>query len=305
MIIYKATNLVNGKVYIGQTVKTLEKRKRKHINDAVSNRSKNVFHKALRKYGEDNFTWEVIDSAESETELSEKEIYWISFYHSYIYVDNSNGYNMTIGGEGANGFKHSDETKKKMGDLQKLNGTKRGENSPIAKLTEDDVLRIKELIKARVPFIEIANNFNISKDAIISIKRGHNWSHIGENVSQIKYSKVKCSKLNEDEVVEIKILLKDGKLTQKEIGNKFNVDNVTICNINTGKTWGQIGDDMSNFDSGKIGNSRLTKDDVIEIKLLLKEGNLTHKEISEMFGVARAYISHIKSGKAWKHVEIA
>ena len=53
-IIYKATNILDGKCYIGQTVKILEKRKREHINSALGKNNKNlmVFHKAIKKYGE-------------------------------------------------------------------------------------------------------------------------------------------------------------------------------------------------------------------------------------------------------------
>lgn len=90
MLIYKATNIVNGKVYIGQTVKTLEERKAGHIES-----SKNPvfrFHKAIARYGIDNFKWEVIDTATSIDELNQKEGYWIEFYNSY-----RNGYNGTKG----------------------------------------------------------------------------------------------------------------------------------------------------------------------------------------------------------------
>jgi group I intron endonuclease len=58
-IIYKVTNLTNGKVYIGQTVRTLHQRKNSHIRDLKKNMDI-VFHHALRKYGIDNFNWEII-----------------------------------------------------------------------------------------------------------------------------------------------------------------------------------------------------------------------------------------------------
>lgn len=112
-IIYKAINLVNSKVYIGQTINTLEYRKLKHMNKSKHN-CDTIFCRAIRKYGELNFDWSIIDSAESQDELNEKEIYWIDFYKSHIFRDDSNGYNMTLGGEGISGFNHSNETKRKM-----------------------------------------------------------------------------------------------------------------------------------------------------------------------------------------------
>ena len=95
-VIYKVTCKVNGKIYIGKT-NNFEKRKREHILD------KNVnipFHKALRKYGIENFDWEIIDTASSDGELIQKEIYWIKELNTCIKFPNSNGYNITLGGEG-------------------------------------------------------------------------------------------------------------------------------------------------------------------------------------------------------------
>ena len=73
MIIYKATNKINGKVYIGQSHKSLEERMRRHKND--STRQDSYFYRAIRKYGWENFSWEVIDIAETDEELDQKEVY--------------------------------------------------------------------------------------------------------------------------------------------------------------------------------------------------------------------------------------
>lgn len=120
-IIYKATNLVNGKVYIGQTIRSLDERVRQHINDTNAMKDSFAFHSAIRKYGEDNFRWEVIDKAYSSRELDEKEVFWIKYYHSYISDDECNGYNMTIGGNVFRGKDnpfygktHSEESREKI-----------------------------------------------------------------------------------------------------------------------------------------------------------------------------------------------
>ena len=79
MIIYKATNKINGKVYIGQTEKTLEHRKEVHHRD--SERMDTYFYRAIRKYGWENFEWEVIDdSATTREELNALEQYYIAKY---------------------------------------------------------------------------------------------------------------------------------------------------------------------------------------------------------------------------------
>jgi group I intron endonuclease len=93
-IIYKATNLINGKVYIGQTTNSLEQRAKQHF---LKKDDGTYFHNALKKYGQDGFKWEVIDQANDEHELIDKEIYWIAYYESFI--DKNKGYNSTSGGE--------------------------------------------------------------------------------------------------------------------------------------------------------------------------------------------------------------
>ncbi|OHD22819.1 MAG: hypothetical protein A2Y34_04325 [Spirochaetes bacterium GWC1_27_15] len=93
-IIYCATNTVNDKRYIGQTIRGLNRRKKEHISQA-NNESKYAFHLAISKYGEDAFEWAIIDIAENQEELDEKELYWIDYYNCY----GVNGYNMTVGGQ--------------------------------------------------------------------------------------------------------------------------------------------------------------------------------------------------------------
>lgn len=114
-VIYKATSLLTGKHYIGLTTETLRERRTKHLSSA-RNMSNTHFHKAIRKYGEDNFKWEVIeefsdivDKENAMEILSEKEKYWIKYYDSF-----KNGYNSTEGGEGVVGIKHTLEARQKM-----------------------------------------------------------------------------------------------------------------------------------------------------------------------------------------------
>lgn len=83
-------------MYVGKTY-NFEKRRREHELDK---RQDIPFHRALRKYGLENFGWEVIDTAKTEKEIIEKEIYWIKKLNTCIHSKNSNGYNITLGGEG-------------------------------------------------------------------------------------------------------------------------------------------------------------------------------------------------------------
>lgn len=92
--IYKITNIVNDKVYIGQTIKTVEKRFSQHINNSnKSYFSQIVLYKAFKKYGIENFVVETIEEVPNE-QLDEREKYWIKYYNSYF-----DGYNSTLGGK--------------------------------------------------------------------------------------------------------------------------------------------------------------------------------------------------------------
>lgn len=113
MVIYSATNQLDGKVYVGQTTGSLKNRRYFHEYDSMKG-STLLFHRALRKYGFESFDWQVIDQAETEQELNDKEKYWIQFYKSF---DPQFGYNLTMGGQ--NGSCPNEETKRKMSSALK------------------------------------------------------------------------------------------------------------------------------------------------------------------------------------------
>jgi hypothetical protein len=104
-LIYKCTNIQNNKMYIGQTTQNFERYKKNHIKSALNNSDNDskYFYCAIRKYGEQNFKWEILGYANSKEELDEFEIETIFFYRSFsannIKFDNIYGYNMTKGGE--------------------------------------------------------------------------------------------------------------------------------------------------------------------------------------------------------------
>jgi len=118
MVIYCITNLVNGKKYIGQTVVGIKTRWQKHMTSTRCN-SNQAIHCAIRKHGVDNFTIEEIDTADTHELLDEAETAWIAHYDTFL----GEGYNMTSGGGGKSGYRHSEESK------QKNRESNSGENS--------------------------------------------------------------------------------------------------------------------------------------------------------------------------------
>lgn len=93
--IYKITNVINNKCYIGCS-KNIELRWKQHKRIP---KRKVAIYNAMRKYGIENFKFEIIEVC-SERELYEKEKFWIKYYNSY-----NNGYNETTGGEGVHSYK--------------------------------------------------------------------------------------------------------------------------------------------------------------------------------------------------------
>lgn len=93
--IYKITNLINKKVYIGQTVNTVEQRFIEHKSQYKAGRysSSRPLYNAFEKYGIDNFIIEEIEQIPNDL-LNEREKYWIKYYNSYY-----EGYNATLGGD--------------------------------------------------------------------------------------------------------------------------------------------------------------------------------------------------------------
>ena len=92
--IYKITNKINQKSYIGLTSKSVEERWKEHIASINKLKDQRPLYSALAKYGVDSFSIETIEEVDNDF-LGERETYWISYYDSY-----KNGYNATLGGDG-------------------------------------------------------------------------------------------------------------------------------------------------------------------------------------------------------------
>ena len=114
MIIYCITNKINGKQYVGQTVRTAEERFKEHCRD-----KKMYISQAIRKYGKENFLVETIDSALLIDDLNEKEIYWIEEFKT----KKPNGYNLCDGGDNTLGYNHTLEARMKMSMTKKSLGS--------------------------------------------------------------------------------------------------------------------------------------------------------------------------------------
>lgn len=176
--IYLISNDVNSKLYVGQTIQTLNKRFNGHCCYSKSDRSVNMYIKrAIHKYGKDKFHITLIEECPINL-LNDREKYWIDFYDSY-----NNGYNLTKGGQDSNYF-----------NLHKLEDT-----IDTQKFTE-------YIIEFRPLAIEVAAHFGISKCSVYNlIKRLDN-----PNLVLNSYNPRKAKSVEDIDKEELKRLYLEG-----------------------------------------------------------------------------------------------
>jgi len=143
-VIYKVTNILNNKVYIGQTIQILKRRKQHHYSDAYRNIDNYHFHNALRKYNEGDFIWEILEDNVAKNILNDKETYYINKYNSVKL-----GYNMRSFGEVQSGWKHSKSSKKKMAEATKVSLLKKGHPNKGKKWSRETRQRMSDSHKGK------------------------------------------------------------------------------------------------------------------------------------------------------------
>lgn len=245
-IIYKVTNLVNNKIYIGQTTNSLNIRKTQHISDARNN-SDMLLHKAIRKYGEDAFKWEVIDKAYSKEELNNKEKYWIVYYKSN---QKEYGYNCTNGGDAFGGKgednywygkRRTEENKKRISETLKKTRCEKG--NPRAK----SVIQLKlngEFVAEFESAVQAGKSINRDSDLINACCRqkrhtayGYLWLY-KENYTEefVKALVDKCNNRKsrvEKAVVQLDLngnFIKEYKsIKEASLETGCNISNITQC----------------------------------------------------------------------------
>lgn len=112
-MIYCVKHLPTGRHYVGQTFRTLEQRKAEHIYQSQYGKLK-FFHRALIAHTPEEFEWrELVSGIETLAEANRLESLWIHELRSHVSM---NGFNLTFGGEGSSGFRHTEESREKIGD---------------------------------------------------------------------------------------------------------------------------------------------------------------------------------------------
>ncbi len=228
--IYKITNKINGNAYIGLSV-DIKTRWRKHKSNYLNPDYKEynkTLYRAFRKYGIENFQFEILEEC-LENELSNKEIYWISYYDTY-----ANGYNETPGGEII---------------------CVGGEAHPNHKLTEQDIKIIRNYYKNKARKKDIYSLYKdrIGESGFHKIWNGETWNKImmevytEENKNFHKHNTA-CSgsqngraRLTEEDVRIIRTRRKNGEVLSKVYEDyKDRITYGSFTNVWTYQNWKNI-----------------------------------------------------------------
>jgi group I intron endonuclease len=208
-VIYKITNLINQKIYIGYTTRSLERRFNCHIVD--SKNPKYPIQRAIKKYGKANFAIEVIDFADSFEELCQKEILWIGRLDS---MNPKVGYNLTKGGGG------------QLGRVQS---------------TEEKAKRVKNR-QQRIKCIETNEVFEsiVSATKKFGFSNGHIRQHLKGSISSVKgftfeYLDKKNIVKKERKIVFC-VTTNEIFKTVSEAAKKYNISRSNITNVLSGRT---------------------------------------------------------------------
>ena len=185
--IYKITNTINNKSYIGQST-NIHKRWKKEIEDSNNINSHGYGYplmRAFRKYGVDNFKFEIIEECEIE-KLNQKEIYWINYYDTFFH-----GYNQTFGGDAA-----------------------------LRQPKEKVIGIISDLINTNMFHKDIASKWGTSMEMVQGINTGRYWKHnvdypLRKKQSLKKYHCKECGK----EITKYSNLCKECYTILKEVNS--------------------------------------------------------------------------------------
>lgn len=304
--VYQFINKKNNKKYIGKT-KDFNERLNEHLYHAKSG-SHLPFHRALKKYGIDGFTYDIIEYFDAEEDSFKSEIKWIDYHKTNIYKHgNSFGYNLTDGGDGVSGLIMSEESKQKMSKAHEI-------------FSDSEVLSILEDYKnGHDSTITLAEKYNCSPTTIYFIVSNIRYRHLNydfSNFDEIKYKNKhkkgennSAAKFSNNTVIDILNEYSSGGVSTRQLSKKYNCSAKVIELILTGKSYGYIEYDRNHIEKikklnvlnkrnkvkGELnGSAKLSNEDVINIRKMCSEEMLV-KDIAKLFKVHRLTIGRIKN----------
>jgi len=292
--VYIVTCKINNKKYIGKSKfyvgkdNILRNRWDEHKRSANANNLK-LFSRAIKKYGEDNFIFDITDICATEQEAFDLEAYYIKFYDT---KNQSYGYNLTDGGEGVSGYRFTDEQRKNL-SLSHM-GIKQSESQKLKKAIANTGQ--KRSVEQRAKMSKAQKGH--PERRTVEGKLRQSISVSGEN-NQI-------SKLSNENVIEIKKKFNTGNYTREALSKEYGVTAPAIGDITAGKTWKHIIEIpiIEEIQNKKRGNYKLTDEIVKKILIKYMSGKYTQTQLGIEYNIDRSNIGFILTRKTWQHIDV-
>ena len=265
--VYKIVNKVNGKIYVGGAV-CFKKRWGEHKSDLKYNKHHSIhLQNSWNKHGKETFVFEIIEVVENKERIIDREQFWLDTTQC---CKREIGYNLSPTAGNSLGYKHSEETKKK------LLKTRKGKNNSFygKRHTKETKKKMSRIKKGKSLSWEHKKKMSDSKKKLY--KNGYVNYNKGKSFSEETKKKLSDAhkKLYENGYIHPML----GKKHSKETILKMSGENGYIAKLN--------------------------EKQVRIIKWLLGNSDMLQREIAKVFGVKQATISDIKERRTWKHISI-
>lgn len=272
--IYLIRNKVNGKGYVGQSI-NYQERFRSHCKPS-SAKDGSLIDMAIQKYGPDNFSVELLESQVDN--YNERERFWIKKCGTLA----PHGYNIEEGGN--------------------VPPSKSGFDHPNSAIKNSEHLRnIKDLlITTRLSLMEIARREGVSKKTVMRINHGKTYAEKGETFPLRKEPNQSniLSNLQADKIIYI---IKTTYKQYGDIAKEFGISLSLVKAINEGRAYHRDGEKYPLRKYKNSGKVLLSVEDCKEVHRLLRETDLSLRNIAKQFGVSHQLIMLINSGKSARY----
>jgi group I intron endonuclease len=305
--IYRITNLLNGKIYIGQTINP-KNRWKAHQKQNASERRKQFIARAIDTHGKENFIFEIVASGiyqctcqypymgQCRLDINQLEDDLINQYDSS--AKNGKGYNVARGGQSGPVGKSSNKGVHSSPETEFKPKIIWPSNEELAKLVN----------KQGVTHTAQTLGINSSSLCEHMQKRGikHNRKR-GHDLG----SKHPNAKINEEQVLEILRLCESGDYNYTTIANKLQISRSCVAIVMNGSAWSHITGFTNPKDRTipasynhkvKRNSVKLTVEQVLNVVKLHNENKYSTDEIAQQFNVSRQNINCIINGRTWSHI---
>ena len=237
--IYKIENLINKKVYIGQSNNIFKRYHSHHKSDCFNENSPAYnfqIYQAIRKYGIENFSITVLELCDID-KLNDREQFWINYYDSF-----KNGYNRTKGGQHWSENIHSAETEEKRRLTREKNNSLKGDKHPRAKVSNDEVWNIRQRYIDGETIENIYKDYSEIYQNIQTFRRivlGKTYKEVG-NIPKKENIRYTNAKLTANQVKEIRKRYAEENISFAKLRKDYNVTAGVINGIIQKQTYRHV-----------------------------------------------------------------